>query len=114
MKSDTTLQPPALPERPRRLAPERYVTVKRELEIMMEQDICQPSFSQWASSLHLVKKKDGSWRSYRDFHKLNSVTTLDRYPFLHIQDFTYHLAGCTIFSKIDRENIFTNFCSRRR
>jgi len=32
---------------------------------------------------------------------LNSVTTPDRYPLPHIQDFTYHLAGCTIFSKID-------------
>jgi len=32
---------------------------------------------------------------------LNSVTIPDRYPLPHIQDFTYHLAGCTIFSKID-------------
>jgi len=33
-------------ERPRRLASERYATAKREFEIMVEQGICQPSFSQ--------------------------------------------------------------------
>jgi len=26
---------------------------------------------------------------------------MDKYPLPHIQDFTYHLAGCTVFSKID-------------
>jgi len=74
--------------------------------MMMEQDICQPSSSQWASPLHLVKKKDGNWRPCGDFRKLNSVTTPDRYPLPHIQDFTYHLAGCIIFSKIDFKAYF--------
>jgi hypothetical protein len=32
---------------------------------------------------------------------LNDTTTPDRYPVPHIQDFTAHLAGCTIFSKVD-------------
>jgi len=88
-------------ERSRRLAPERYAKAKREFEIMVEQDICQPSSSQWASPLHLIKKKDSNWRLCGDYRKLNSVTIPDRYPLPHIQDFTYHLAGCTIFSKID-------------
>jgi len=68
---------------------------------MMEQGICRPSSSQWASPLHLVKKENGNWRPCGDFRKLNSVTTPDKYPLPHIQDFTYHLAECTIFSKID-------------
>lgn len=88
-------------ERPRRLAPEKYAAAKKEFEIMVEQGICQPSSSQWASPLHLVKKENGDWRPCGDFRKLNSVTTPDRYPLPHIQDFTYHLAGCTVFSKID-------------
>lgn len=29
------------------------------------------------------------------------MTETDKYPLPHIQDFTYHLAGCTVFSKID-------------
>lgn len=51
--------------------------------------------------LHLVRKNNGEWRPHDDFRKLNSVTTSNKYPLPHIQDFTYQLAGCTIFSKID-------------
>lgn len=92
---------PPLVERPRRLAPEKYAAAKKEFETMVEQGICQPSSSQWASPLHLVKKEDGSWRPCGDFRRLNSVTVPDKYPLPHIQDFTYHLAGCKVFSKID-------------
>lgn len=67
----------------------------------MAQGICRPSSSQWASPLHLVRKNNGEWRPCGDFRKLNGVTIADKYPLPHIQDFTYHLAGCTIFSKID-------------
>lgn len=92
--------PPAA-ERPRRLTPEKYTAAKREFEAMMEQGICRPSSSQWASPLHLVRKVDGEWRPCGDFRKLNSVTVSDKYPLPHIQDFTYHIAGCTVFTKID-------------
>jgi len=80
-------------ELPRRLAPERYATTKREFEIMVEQGICQPSSSQWASPLHLVKKKDGNWRRCINFRKLNSVTTPDRYPLPHIQKKLHQTKG---------------------
>ena len=35
------------------------------------------------------------------YRRLNDTTTPDRYPLPHIQDFASHLAGKTIFSKID-------------
>ncbi|RLU20853.1 hypothetical protein DMN91_007467 [Ooceraea biroi] len=68
---------------------------------MLERGICQPSSSQWANPLHLVKKSNGEWRPCGDFRRLNAVTKPDKYSLPHIQDFTYHLAGCEIFSKID-------------
>ena len=37
----------------------------------------------------------------RGLCRRNHVTTPDRYPIPHVQDFTSHLAGATIFSKID-------------
>lgn len=68
---------------------------------MLEQGICQPSNSCWASPLHLVQKKNAEWRPCGDYRRLNAVTTPDRYPIPHVQDFTQLYHGKQIFSKID-------------
>lgn len=68
---------------------------------MLKHGICRPLSSAWASPLLLVSKKDGTFRLCGDFRRLNSVTRADRYPLSHIHDFTAHLSGSTIFSKLD-------------
>ena len=40
-------------------------------------------------------------RPCRDYHRLNLVTTSDKYPLPNMQDLSNGLHGCTIFSKID-------------
>lgn len=52
---------PAVSERPRRLAPDKLAIAKDEFRQLMEQGICRPSDSNWASPLHLVKKSNGTW-----------------------------------------------------
>jgi hypothetical protein len=54
-----------------------------------------------ASSLHIVPKKDGSWRPGGDNRRLNLVTTLDKYPLPNMQDLSNGLHGCTVFSKFN-------------
>ena len=49
----------------------------------------------------MVMKENGEWRPCGDYRRLNDTTTPDRYPLPHIQDFASHLAGKTIFSKIE-------------
>ena len=66
--------------------------------------IIRRSSSQWSSPLHLVKKKDGSWRPCGDFRCLNLVTKADKYPVPNLADFSSHLEGCTVFSTLDLKN----------
>ena len=49
----------------------------------------------------MAPKGNGEWCPCGDYRRLNDITTADRYPIPHIQDFASNLAGKTIFSKID-------------
>ena len=68
----------------------------------MEQGIVSRSNSNWASPLHLVKKKaDGSYRPCGDYRKLNSITTRPTFNIPHLFNFVKSLKSSKIFSKID-------------
>ncbi|CAB0007951.1 unnamed protein product [Nesidiocoris tenuis] len=53
---------PPLCSRFRRLAPDKLKIAKEAFQAMMDMGICRPSKSSWASPLHMVPKKDGTWR----------------------------------------------------
>jgi hypothetical protein len=87
--------------RPRWLDPEKHHIAEEEFLAVEKAGIIRRSNSPWASPLHLVPKKDGSWRPCGDYRRLNAVTIPDRYPLPNMQSLNDRMAGCTIFFKID-------------
>ncbi len=87
--------------RPQRLDPEKHRIAEEEFLALEKAGIIRRSNSPWASLLHLVPKKDGSWRPCGDYRCLNAVTIPDRYPLPNMQSLNDRMAGCTVFSKID-------------
>jgi hypothetical protein len=73
---------------------------------MEKAGIIRRSNSPWASLLHLVPKKNGSWRPCGNYLRLNIITIPDRYPLSNMQYLNDRMAGCTVFSKIDLVKAF--------
>ena len=92
---------PPVTARARRFPPHKLAMAKAEFKRMADMGIVRRSASQFSSPLHLVDKSDGSKRPCGDFRRLNESTIPDRYPVLHIQDFSANLAGKSAFSKVD-------------
>lgn len=95
-----TTGPPVF-SKTRRLSPEKLKIARQEFERLLADGICVPANSPWASPIHMVPKKDKTWRVCGDFRRVNSVTVPDRYPIPHLHDFSHILSGKSVFSKID-------------
>jgi hypothetical protein len=83
------------------LDPEKLQIAKAEFKRLESAGIIGRSKSSWASPLHIVPKKDGTWRPCGNYRRLNLVTTPDKYPLPNMQDLSNGLHGCMVFSKID-------------
>ncbi len=83
----------------RRLDLEKLQIAKAEFKRIESTGIVRRSKSPWASPLHMVPKKDGSWRPCGDYRRLNLVTTPDKYPLQNMQDLSNGLYTVAQFKK---------------
>jgi hypothetical protein len=74
---------------------------KRKFQSMLSEGIIRRSASQWSSPLHMVQKKDGTWRPCGDYRQLNLQTIEDKYSLPNMADLAARLDGCSVFSKLD-------------
>jgi hypothetical protein len=61
-------------------SPAQKDKIEQQLQEMLRNEIIQPSVSPFASPVHLLKKKDGSWRFFVDYRRLNALTMKNKYP----------------------------------
>ena len=92
--------------RPVRLPPYRLPQayrsdVHQELQEMLAQEIIEPSTSEWAAPIVLVKKKDGSLRLCVDYCRLNSASLTDACPMPRIDDMIDQLGKASFITMLD-------------
>lgn len=75
--------------------------VNESLDKMLKMKIIEPSDSDWASPIVLVRKPDGSERFCVDYRKLNAVTIKDSYPMPHVESKLNKLYACKFFTSLD-------------
>lgn len=80
--------------------------VKKQIDLMLNQDIIRSSFSPWSAPVWVVPKKtpqngQQKWRLVIDYRKLNDITVSDRYPIPNINDILDRIGKAKYFSTLD-------------
>lgn len=92
---------PIQKHRPRPLHPQDYEAIRRHLQMLLEAGIIRKSESPFASSIVVVKKKNGDVRLYVDNRKLNMQTIKDAYALPNLEESFSALSGAQWFSVMD-------------
>lgn len=95
---------PPLRQRAYRTSPEKRVEIDKQVAGLLADGVIEESCSPWASPVVLVKKKNGEWRFFIDYRRLNSITVKDSHPLSKVDDTLDALAGSMWFTTFDFSN----------
>jgi len=71
------------------------------IDEMLSTGVIEPSISEWASPVCLVKRPDGTYRFCIDYRRVNAVSRKDAFPIPDIQDALDSLRGARWFVTLD-------------
>ncbi|TNV71127.1 hypothetical protein FGO68_gene3111 [Halteria grandinella] len=92
---------PPVKQHPYRVNPLKEEHLKKEIQYMLDNDIIEPSKSEWSSPCVLVPKPDKTYRFCTDFRKVNSVSKTDSYPIPRIDSCIDKVGKAKYVSKFD-------------
>eukprot|EP00253_Pinus_taeda_P032946 PITA_32946 len=88
--------------------------IERAIQELLALGHIRQSTSPFASSVVLVKKKDGTLRMCIDYKALNKKTLKNRYPIPRIDELMDELRGARFFSKIDLRSRYHQIRAREQ
>ena len=86
------------------MTPNKSEACRKEIEMLMEYDMIEPSKSPWACGVVMAKKKGGQLSC--DFRYLNAVTIKDAYPIPRIDESLSKLGDAKFFTTLDLGSAF--------
>ncbi|PIK56379.1 hypothetical protein BSL78_06753 [Apostichopus japonicus] len=75
--------------------------LKKEINYMLDNDIIEPSSSEWSSPCILIPKPDGTYRLVADMRAVNEKSKTDSYPIPRIDDCIDKIGNAKFVSKFD-------------
>ena len=72
-----------------------------EINKMLEENVIEPSNSDWSNTVVMIKKPNGKYRFCLDFRKVNKITKKDLYPIAIMAEILDALRSAKYISKID-------------
>ena len=88
-------------QHPYRLNPSKAKYLHEEVKYLLDNDLIEPSKSNWSSPCILVPKPDGSYRMCTDYRKVNNVTKTDTFPIPRIDDCIDRVGKAKYVTKFD-------------
>lgn len=80
---------------------EDLLEIERQVQQLLDNDIIEPSESEFSANVHLVPKKNGQKRMVVDFRFLNDITRKDHYPLPHLSNMFRALHDAKYFAALD-------------